>query len=95
MRRFSNYCEVFNRFEQKICQTKPNSEMPKMNIYRYNINSYSNISGLSLAQKQSQTKPNLSAYVADKFALSVVEGPVANPLWNEFVGASELLVIRK
>jgi hypothetical protein len=28
--------------------------------------------------KQTQTKPNLSAYMADKFALSLPNGPIKN-----------------
>jgi hypothetical protein len=58
MRRFSVYYGVFNHFQTKICQTKPNSETPKMNITDYITGIYSNNPELLKVQKQSQTNPN-------------------------------------
>jgi hypothetical protein len=77
MRRFSNYCEVFNHFHTKLCQTKPNLKMPKMNVTPVSATTTNNEQPTMNRLKQTQTKPILPA-VAGKIALSVVEGPVKN-----------------
>jgi hypothetical protein len=50
--------------------------MPKMNITDYMISTYNNIMEFLTTQKQSQTKPNLPAIQAGKFALSLSKGPL-------------------
>ncbi|MBN1393054.1 MAG: hypothetical protein JW947_09665, partial [Sedimentisphaerales bacterium] len=57
-RSFSAHKGDFNHFEHKLCETKPNSEMPKMNITNYITISYSINSQLRPIRKQSQTNPN-------------------------------------
>src|SRR4030042_4995515 len=52
----------FNHFEHKLCQTKPNSETPKMNITNYMTSSYSNNLQFRPMQKQSQTNPKFTCY---------------------------------
>jgi hypothetical protein len=47
----------FNHFEHKLCKTKPNSEMLKMNLTCYITNDYEGKSTLLKMQKQSQTNP--------------------------------------
>jgi hypothetical protein len=66
----------FNHFEQKICQTNPIFKMQKMNTSYYIIKGYSDFLGLCEMQKQTQTKPILSALVADKIVPSAIEGPI-------------------
>jgi hypothetical protein len=75
MRRFSNYCEIFNRFEHKLCQTKPNSEMPKMLVTPVPAMTTNNEPPTMNYLKQSQTKPILPAYMAGKIVPSAAEGP--------------------
>jgi hypothetical protein len=65
----------FNHFQTKLCETKPNSEMLKMNLTPYMTKNCKRNSEFLPMGKQTQTKPNLSAS-AGKFALSVVEGPI-------------------
>jgi hypothetical protein len=48
----------FNHFEHKICQTKPNSEMPKMLITLLKTMTNNKKQLIVDCQKQSQTKPN-------------------------------------
>jgi hypothetical protein len=59
----------------KLCKTKPISEMPKMNLSRYKTNDYDNKSGLWAREKQSQTKPILKgrrALIRDVFLRMVI-----------------------
>jgi hypothetical protein len=56
----------------KLCETKPNSEMPKMNITNYMTDSYSYNTALSTMQKQSQNKPK-----------SKPIKPISNPILPE------------
>jgi hypothetical protein len=53
----------FNHFEYKLCQTKPNSGQPEMNITYYITIGYSNNMELLTTQKQSQTNPNYSVFI--------------------------------
>jgi ribosomal protein S17E len=48
----------FNHFQTKLCETKPNSEMLKMNITDYMTKDYKKNSEFLSMEKQSQTNPN-------------------------------------
>jgi hypothetical protein len=61
-RSFSIYSARFDRFQTKLCETKPNLEMPKINITNFVTSSYSNNSQLSPAQKQTHTNPIQSQF---------------------------------
>jgi hypothetical protein len=50
----------FNHFEHKLYQTKPIFRKKEMNLNNYMTSNYSNNSGLSTMQKQSQTNPKQS-----------------------------------
>jgi hypothetical protein len=63
----------------KLCQTNPIFKMPKMNITDYKAKRYNEISSLAGMKKRTQTKPILSALVADKIVPSAVEGPIVEP----------------
>jgi hypothetical protein len=89
-RRFSIYSAKFDRFQTKICQTKPISKTPKMlvsavvimttnkKLRTMNYPKQTQSNPILPRQKgyQTQTKPNLPACMAGKFTLSAVEGPI-------------------
>ncbi|MBN1392702.1 MAG: hypothetical protein JW947_07850 [Sedimentisphaerales bacterium] len=57
MRRLYVYEGNFNHFQTKLCETKPNSEMPKFNLSSYMINRCAHNLELLTIVKQSQTEP--------------------------------------
>ena len=70
------YYENFNHFQTKLCKTKPISETPKMLVSAV-VTMITNKKQRTMnCLKQSQTKPILSALVADKIVPSAVEGPI-------------------
>jgi hypothetical protein len=63
----------FNRFEHKLCQTKPNSRKSKMNITNYIASSYNNNTQVRPTTKQSQTKPKFNHYKGTKSEQSQIK----------------------
>jgi hypothetical protein len=55
--------EIQSIKNNKLCKTKPISEMPKMNITHYLTSDYANNSDIPTLEKQSQTKPIYSELV--------------------------------
>jgi hypothetical protein len=69
-----------NQNEHKLCETKPIFKMPKMTITVVMTRTNNYKQPTSNCQEQSQTNPILSAHLADKIALSAIEGPVVTNL---------------
>jgi hypothetical protein len=72
----------FNHFQLKLCKTNPIFKTTKMNVTILTAITTNKKQRTMNYLKQTQTKPILSALVADKIVPSTIEGPIISMIYT-------------